>query len=167
MFTLLLKRKVCGYFWLENTTVSYKLIFFPQVQNLIFHRKATQNDHIRLLYKFENDQKKFVVLEVVDMRQLLLNINWNSHLNNVQFLGHCYLIMTLIGTFLGARMAYGVALWIDTCYAHIVNILQLFPKFIWFYSERLDFVVEHWIRLMFWTHINFVFLILQSTQAFS
>jgi hypothetical protein len=30
------------------------------------------NDHIRLLYKFENDQKKLVVLGVFDMRQLLL-----------------------------------------------------------------------------------------------
>ena len=33
--------------------------FFPQIQILIFLREATQNDHIRLLYKFENDQKKF------------------------------------------------------------------------------------------------------------
>ena len=33
--------------------------YFPQVQISIFLREATQNDHIRLLYKFENDQKKF------------------------------------------------------------------------------------------------------------
>ena len=26
---------------------------------MIFLRESTQNDHIRLLYKFENDQKKF------------------------------------------------------------------------------------------------------------
>ena len=25
---------------------------------MIFLREATQNDHLRLLYKFENDQKK-------------------------------------------------------------------------------------------------------------
>ena len=46
--------------------------FFPRIQILIFLREATQNDHIRLLYKFENDQKKLVVLGVFDMRQLLL-----------------------------------------------------------------------------------------------
>ena len=46
--------------------------FFPQVQILIFLRKATQNDHIRLLYKFENIKKNLVVLGVVDKRQLLL-----------------------------------------------------------------------------------------------
>ena len=39
---------------------------------MIFLCKATQNDHIRLLYKFENDQI-LVVLGVVDMRQLLLS----------------------------------------------------------------------------------------------
>ena len=33
--------------------------FFPRIQILIFLREATQNDHIRLLYKFENDQKNF------------------------------------------------------------------------------------------------------------
>ena len=36
-----------------------KWTFFPRVQISIFLREATQNDHIRLLYKFENDQKKF------------------------------------------------------------------------------------------------------------
>ena len=30
--------------------------FFPQIQILIFLCEATQNDHIRLLYKFENNQ---------------------------------------------------------------------------------------------------------------
>ena len=29
--------------------------FFPQIQILIFLREATQNDHIRLLYKFETE----------------------------------------------------------------------------------------------------------------
>ena len=33
--------------------------FFPRIQILIFLRESTQNDHIRLLYKFENYQKKF------------------------------------------------------------------------------------------------------------
>ena len=50
---------------------------FPQVQILLFLREATQNDHNRLLYKFENDQKKLVVLGVVDMCQLLLN-SWET-----------------------------------------------------------------------------------------
>ena len=48
--------------------------FFPRIQILIFLCETTQNDHNRLLYKFENDQKKLVVLGVVDMHQLLLNI---------------------------------------------------------------------------------------------
>ena len=46
--------------------------FFPQIQILIFLREATQNDHIRLLYKFETEHFFLVVLGVVDMRQLLL-----------------------------------------------------------------------------------------------
>ena len=33
--------------------------FFPRIQNLIFLREATQNDHLRLLYKFEIDHKNF------------------------------------------------------------------------------------------------------------
>ena len=33
--------------------------FFPQIHILIFLREKTQNDHNRLLYKFENDQKNF------------------------------------------------------------------------------------------------------------
>ena len=33
--------------------------FFPCIQTLIFLREATQNDHIRLLYKFERDKKNF------------------------------------------------------------------------------------------------------------
>ena len=57
----------------KTSLFSNKLIFFPQVQILIFLHEATQNDHIRLLYRFENSQKKLVLLEVVDMRQLLLN----------------------------------------------------------------------------------------------
>ena len=47
--------------------------FFPRVQILIFLRETSQNDHNRLLYKFENDQKNLVVLGVVDMRQLELS----------------------------------------------------------------------------------------------
>ena len=33
-------------------------LFFLEFKFFIFLREATQNDHIRLLYKFENDQKK-------------------------------------------------------------------------------------------------------------
>ena len=33
--------------------------FFPQIQILIFLREATQNDHIRFLYKFEKDTKNW------------------------------------------------------------------------------------------------------------
>ena len=58
-FSLLLKREVCRRFCLENATFSNKLNFFPQIQILIFLCETTQNDHNRLLYKFENDQKKF------------------------------------------------------------------------------------------------------------
>ena len=54
-----LKREVRGRFGLENATFSNKLNFFPQIQTLIFLRETTQNDHNRLLYKFDNDQKKF------------------------------------------------------------------------------------------------------------
>ena len=43
-----------------------------RIQILIFLRETTQNDHIRLLYKFETEQKNLNVLGVVDMRQLLL-----------------------------------------------------------------------------------------------
>ena len=32
--------------------------FFPRIQILISLCETTQNDHNRLLYKFENDQKK-------------------------------------------------------------------------------------------------------------
>ena len=58
-FSLLLKREVCRHFCLENATFSNKLNFFPQIQILIFLHETTQSDHIRLLYKFENGQKKF------------------------------------------------------------------------------------------------------------
>ena len=58
-----------------NLPFSNKLNFFPRIQILIFLREATQNDHIRLLYKFERDKKILVVLGVVDMLQLLLNID--------------------------------------------------------------------------------------------
>ena len=60
-FSLLLKREVCRRSCLENATFNNKLNFFPQIQILIFHRKTTQNDHNRLLYKFENDPKKCCV----------------------------------------------------------------------------------------------------------
>ena len=53
-----MKREVCGRFWHENATFRNKLNFFPQIQILIFLRRTIQNDHNRLLYKFENDQKK-------------------------------------------------------------------------------------------------------------
>ena len=56
-FSLVLKREVCGSFWLENTTFSNKLNL-PQVQISTFLPEATQNDHFRLLYRFENNQKK-------------------------------------------------------------------------------------------------------------
>ena len=73
-----------------------KWTFFPQIQISSFLREATQNDHIRLLYKFENDQKKIgcvgscgyasasvnyflmskisIILQVPWQRLLLLNI---------------------------------------------------------------------------------------------
>ena len=59
-----LKSEVCGRIDLENATFSNKLNFFPRIQILIFFREATQNDHIRLLHKFENDQKKFVCVGI-------------------------------------------------------------------------------------------------------
>ena len=41
--------------------------------------------HIRLLYKFENNQKQLVLLGVVDMRQLLLKLVygpfWQSNMH--------------------------------------------------------------------------------------
>ena len=46
--------------------------FFPRIQILIFLHETTQNDHNRMLYTFENDQKNLAVLGVVVMRQLLL-----------------------------------------------------------------------------------------------
>ena len=47
-------------FELEETQLSViNWTFFPQVQISIFLCEATKNDHIRMLYKFENDQKKF------------------------------------------------------------------------------------------------------------
>ena len=48
--------------------------FLPRIQISIFLCETTQNDHNRLLYRFENDQKKLVVLGVVDIRQLLLSV---------------------------------------------------------------------------------------------
>ena len=46
--------------------------FFPRIQILIFLPEATQNNHIRLLSKFGNDQKNLVLLGAVDTHQLLL-----------------------------------------------------------------------------------------------
>ena len=54
---------------ITNSVINWT--FFPLIQILIFLREATQNDHIRLLYKFEKD-KKMVMLGVVEMRELLL-----------------------------------------------------------------------------------------------
>ena len=59
-------------FWLENATFTNKLIFFPRIQILIFHCEATQDDHLKSLYKFGMDKKILVVSGVVDMRQILL-----------------------------------------------------------------------------------------------
>ena len=50
------------------------LTCFPRVQILIFLLEATQNDHIRLLYKFENDQKKFGCVGSCGYAPGLLNI---------------------------------------------------------------------------------------------
>ena len=63
-FSLLLKREVCGRFWLETQLSVINWTFFPQIQILIFLRESTQNDHIRLLYKFENDQKNWLCWEL-------------------------------------------------------------------------------------------------------
>ena len=71
-FSLLLKREVFRRFWLENATFTNKLNFFSRIQILIFHRKATQDDHIRSLYKFGTDKKILGVLGAVDRRQILL-----------------------------------------------------------------------------------------------
>ena len=37
--------------------------FFPHIQILIFHREATQDDHIRSLYKFGTEIKNFGCVE--------------------------------------------------------------------------------------------------------
>ena len=49
--------------------------FFPRIQILIFHREATQDDHIRSLYEFGTDKKNLGVSGVVDMRQILLKLH--------------------------------------------------------------------------------------------
>ena len=77
-----LRKKSSVYYWkgrfvgvsgLKTQLSVINWTFFPRIQILIFLREATQNDHIRLLYKFEKDKKNLVVLGVVDMRQLLLS----------------------------------------------------------------------------------------------
>ena len=71
-FSLLLKVAFSRQKYLQTSLFSNKLNLFPRIQILIFLREATQNDHIRLLYKFERDKKNLLVLGVMDMRQLLL-----------------------------------------------------------------------------------------------
>ena len=56
-FSLLLKVEFSRQKRLQTFLISNKLNFFPRIQILIFLHEATQNDHNRLLYKFENDQK--------------------------------------------------------------------------------------------------------------
>ena len=56
-FSLLLKVAFSRQKSLQTSLFSNKLSFFPQIQILIFLRQTTRNDHNRLLYKFENDQK--------------------------------------------------------------------------------------------------------------
>ena len=53
------KGKFAGVCALKTQLSVINWTFFPRIQILIFLREATQNDHIRLLYKFENDQKNF------------------------------------------------------------------------------------------------------------
>ena len=74
-FWVALRRKIrfVGMSALKTQLSVINWTFFPRIQILIFFfREATQNDHIRLLYKFERDKIILVVLEVVDMCQLLL-----------------------------------------------------------------------------------------------
>ena len=63
-----LAKKISVYYWklsfhatnFRNSPFSViNWTFFPRIQIFIFIRESTQNDHIRLLYKFENDQKNF------------------------------------------------------------------------------------------------------------
>jgi hypothetical protein len=59
-FSLVLKVEFSSRKPPEHSTFSTKLtFFFPRVQVLIFLCKATQGDHIRLLYKFEMCAKNF------------------------------------------------------------------------------------------------------------
>ena len=59
---------------------------------MAFLCEATQNDHIRLLYKFESDKKNLIELGVVDMRQLLLNEN---HFSLFSLHGDCQTIYNI------------------------------------------------------------------------
>ena len=59
---------------LGNLHFSNKLNFFSLNLNFYFLHEATQSDHIRWLYKFEQCKNFLVVLGVVDMCHLLLNI---------------------------------------------------------------------------------------------
>ena len=58
-FSLLLKVAFSRQKRLQTSRFSNKLNFFPRILILIFLCETTQNDHYRMLYKFENDQKKF------------------------------------------------------------------------------------------------------------
>ena len=51
------KGKFAGISALKTQLSVINLTFFPRIQILIFLCETTQNDHNRLLYKFENDQK--------------------------------------------------------------------------------------------------------------
>ena len=65
-----LRKKSSVYYWKlrfqgRNTCKLPFLVinwtFFPRIQILFFLCETTQNDHNSLLYKFENDQKKFLL----------------------------------------------------------------------------------------------------------
>ena len=66
------KKKRSVYYWkgrfvgVSGLKTQLSLInwtFFPHIQILIFHCKATQDDHIRSLYEFGTDKKKLVCVE--------------------------------------------------------------------------------------------------------
>ena len=68
--TALIKVMINIFFFISTFTIFQLLSFtvnsrfsnklnFPRIQILIFLRKTTQNDHNKLLYKLENDQKNF------------------------------------------------------------------------------------------------------------
>ena len=58
-FSSLLKREVCRRFCLKAQLSVINWTFFSSDSNFDFSSETTQNDHNRLLYKFENDHKNF------------------------------------------------------------------------------------------------------------